>query len=58
MNLHELLNDAIFAEDHEEMVVLKNIEFSSLCEHHLLPFKGVAHIAYVPDKKVLGLSKL
>lgn len=47
-----------FDEDHHEMVALRDIAFSSMCEHHLLPFEGVAHIAYIPGGKVLGLSKL
>jgi len=47
-----------FSEDHNEMVLLKNVRIVSLCEHHLLPFRGIAHVAYIPDKKVLGLSKI
>lgn len=49
---------ALFDEDHHEMVVLRDISFNSMCEHHLLPFQGEAHIAYIPGGKVLGLSKL
>jgi GTP cyclohydrolase I len=49
---------AMFNEDHHEMVVLRNIAFTSMCEHHLMPFEGQAHIAYIPGGKVLGLSKL
>ncbi|XP_070817498.1 GTP cyclohydrolase 1-like [Chaetodon trifascialis] len=54
----DILNDAIFDENHEGMVIVKDIELFSLCEHHLVPFFGKAHIAYFPIKKVVGLSKL
>jgi len=57
-NLDHILNGATFSVCYDEMVVVKDIEFFSLCEHHLLPFFGKAHIAYLPDKKVLGLSKV
>ncbi|HEY42663.1 MAG TPA: GTP cyclohydrolase I FolE [Anaerolineae bacterium] len=54
----ELINEALFDVDYEEMVIIKDIEFYSLCEHHLLPFIGNAHVAYLPKGKVIGLSKI
>ena len=57
-NLDEIVNGALFASDNDEMVIVKNIELYSLCEHHLLPFIGKAHVAYIPSGKVLGLSKV
>jgi GTP cyclohydrolase I len=54
----EVLNDALFDSTNNEMVVVRNIEFYSLCEHHILPFFGRVHVAYIPDKKVVGLSKI
>jgi len=54
----KLINGALFTVDYDEMVVVKDIEFFSLCEHHLLPFFGKAHVAYLPRNKVLGLSKI
>lgn len=50
--------DTVFHEDYDEVVLLKDIEFSSVCEHHLMPFTGKAHVAYLPDGKIVGLSKL
>jgi GTP cyclohydrolase IA len=57
-NVDHLLNGATFSVCYDEMVVVKDIEFFSLCEHHLLPFFGKAHVAYLPSKKVIGLSKV
>jgi GTP cyclohydrolase I len=54
----QLLNGALFDVEYDEMVVVKDIEFYSLCEHHMLPFYGKAHVGYLPDKKVVGLSKI
>ena len=58
MNLEEIVNGALFTHECDEMVVVKDIEFFSLCEHHLLPFYGKMHVAYLPKKKVIGLSKI
>lgn len=57
-NIDHVLNGATFNVAYDEMVIVKDIEFFSLCEHHLLPFFGKAHVAYLPDKRVLGLSKI
>ncbi len=57
-DVKDVLNDALFVERYDEMVVVKDIDFASLCEHHLLPFVGKAHVAYMPDRKILGLSKI
>lgn len=54
----KLINGALFDVDYSDMVLVKEIEFYSLCEHHMLPFFGKAHVAYLPDKKVIGLSKI
>lgn len=57
-NLEEVINNALFPSDSREMVIVKDIELYSMCEHHLLPFIGKAHVAYIPNGKVLGLSKI
>ncbi len=57
-DVKDVINGAVFHEDARGMVIVRDIEFYSMCEHHLLPFFGVAHIGYIPDKKLLGLSKL
>lgn len=57
-NVNDVLNMALFTEEYDEMVVVKDIDLYSVCEHHLLPFFGKCHIAYMPSKKIVGLSKL
>lgn len=57
-NIEDVLNDAIFTEKYDEMVLVKNIDFYSLCEHHMLPFYGKVHVAYIPNGKIVGLSKI
>lgn len=58
MDPEKVINDALFTEDYEEMIVQKDIDFYSLCEHHMLPFFGKAHVAYIPHHKIVGISKL
>ncbi len=54
----EILNNAVFHSDYEEMVIVKDIDFYSMCEHHMIPFFGVVHVGYIPDGKLIGLSKI
>ena len=57
-DVRDVVGDALFAEDHESMVMVRDIELYSLCEHHMLPFFGQAHVAYIPNGRIVGLSKL
>ncbi|MET0759843.1 MAG: GTP cyclohydrolase I FolE [Flavobacterium sp.] len=58
LNPLEILKSAMFSEDHKQMIVVKDIEVYSMCEHHMLPFFGKAHVAYIPNGKIVGLSKI
>ncbi len=58
MDLSQIVNGALFTEKYDQMVVVKDIEFFSMCEHHLLPFFGKMHVAYLPKDKIIGLSKI
>jgi GTP cyclohydrolase IA len=58
LSVEQAIGDAIFHEDHHNMVIVKDIEMYSMCEHHMLPFFGRVHVAYIPDGKILGLSKV
>ena len=57
-NISDIVNGAVFTDDIDEMVIVKQIEFYSMCEHHMLPFYGKAHVAYLPNGKIIGLSKI
>jgi GTP cyclohydrolase I len=58
MDVHEAVSDALFDQEYDEMVLVREVPFFSLCEHHVLPFFGSAHVAYMPDGRVVGLSKI
>lgn len=57
-DISKVMNEAIFTEKYDEMVIVKNIDFYSMCEHHMLPFYGKVHVAYIPNGKIIGLSKI
>lgn len=57
-SVEDVVNDAVFNSDYQEMIVVRDIDFYSMCEHHMIPFFGVAHVAYIPDGKIIGLSKI